>query len=61
MINGKTAVQEYEMSRMGNRKYLGRAGILFAKKWLERVTDIMRMSNRMIVIKDLIFKRELFK
>ena len=42
-------------------KYLGRAGILFAKKWLERVTDIMRMSNRMIVIKDLIFKRELFK
>ena len=39
---------------MGNEKGFGEGGIFLAKKWVNKVNDISRVSDRMVVIKVLV-------
>ena len=51
MISGKAT--EYKLLWIGNEKSLKGVGIFFAKKWLDKVIDTSRVSDRMIFIKSL--------
>ena len=52
MISGKRA--EYKLFWIGNGKCLGGVGIVLAKKWLDKVIDVSRVSDKRIVINVLI-------
>ena len=52
MISGKAA--EYNLLWIGNEKALGGVGIFLAKKPLDQVIDISKVSDRITVIKVLI-------
>ena len=51
MISGKAT--EYKLLWIGREKSLKGVGIFFAKKWLDKVIDTSRVSDRMIFIKSL--------
>ena len=51
MISGKAT--EYKLLWIGSEKSLKGVGIFFAKKWLDKVIDTSRVSDRMIFIKSL--------
>ena len=52
VISGKAA--EYKQFRIGNEKGLGGIGIFLTKKWVDKVTNISSVSDRMIVINILV-------
>ena len=47
MISGKAA--GYKLFWIGNEKGLGRVGIFLAKKWVGKIIDVNRVSDRVIV------------
>ena len=49
MITGKNS--RYKLYWMGNQAGTGGVGILLAEKWLDKVFDISRVSDRMLVMK----------
>ena len=58
IISGKTA--QYKLLWIGNEKGLGEVGIFLAKKWADKVINISRVSDRMIVNLRYFFKGLLF-
>ena len=48
-ISGKAA--EYKLFWIENGKDLGGVGIFLAKEWVDKVIDVSRVSDRMIVVK----------
>ena len=49
IISGKSA--QYKLFWAGNGKGLGEVGIFLAKKWVDKIINISRASDRMIVNK----------
>ena len=52
MISGKAV--EYKLFCIGNEKGLKGVWIFLAKKWVDKVTDVSRVSGRMVVVKVLV-------
>ena len=52
MISGKSA--EYMLFWIGNEKHSGEVGIFLAIKWVDRIIDVSRLSNGIIVNKVLV-------
>ena len=49
MIEGKDL--RYKIFWVGNEKGGGGVGILFSEEWIEKVSDINRVSDRIVMIK----------
>lgn len=52
MISGKAT--KYKLFWIGNEKFLGGIGIFLIWKWVHKVSDISKVSNRINVIKVLV-------
>ena len=58
IISGKTA--QYKLLWIGNEKSLGEVRIFLAKKWVDKVIYVSRVSETMIINLRYLFKGLLF-